>query len=87
MTWLNNQFRILASTPGSVSVHDCLKEIAEKTPYRWLNEFSRNVEKTLSPIKSWEDTFKAFPDHLKFIQKIKSAQTNANVSGRRIQIC
>ena len=37
--------------------------------------------------EDWEEEFKKFPDHIKFLNKLKNAQANANESQKRVQIC
>lgn len=83
---LNNQYKTLVMVPGQVAVEDCLKKLAEAVPYRWLNGFSIDVGRSLSSM-SWENKFQTFPEHLKFIEKVRSAQITANKSGKRSQIC
>lgn len=35
----------------------------------------------------WEEEFSSFPEHLKFFKKLRTAQSQANKSGKRAQIC
>lgn len=37
--------------------------------------------------EGWEIDFEQFPDHLKFLNKLRNAQRNANESGKRAQLC
>lgn len=84
---LNNMYNGMVSVPENVCAGDVLKKMAELLPYRWLNDFSFEVQKKISPLSSWQDKFKAFPDHIIFFEKLKAAQKNANECGKRSQIC
>ena len=37
--------------------------------------------------EAWEIDFQEFPEHLKFLTKLRNAQVNANKTGKRAQIC
>ena len=38
-------------------------------------------------LEGWEIDFQNFPEHLKFLQKLRTAQQNANDTGKRAQLC
>lgn len=53
MSHLNNIYRNLASSPGAVALQ-CLKDVAESTPYRYLTTFSGKVEELKNKFENKE---------------------------------
>ena len=46
----------------------------------------RLLKQCLDP-ESWESEFAQFPEHLIFFQKLRTAQVQANGTGKRVQLC